>query len=175
MIKWLRMISATCTANRVAWFIQGSLATVVHGVRDRNVTDVDVRVDRPVREFVRLLPESIRDRVRIRGHATYSKGEFRNECIILEVTELETHIDVTHEINTYRNDCDMVFSLPFDRTAALAAIVPGFRDQFPVCSLEYHIIYKLINSRDQSERKDDLGEASTLLGALGKKWEAYQE
>src|SRR5205085_11952767 len=107
---------------------------------------------------------------RLRSPVRYAHGEFRNHCIIVEIESPATHIDITTEINTYRQAMDVLLRVPFDTTAQRLQVHPNYVDRFPICSLEYLVIYKLANARDRSERKNDLGETAILLEKLATKW-----
>lgn len=170
LIRELRRLSRFFERFAIPWYVQSSLAAAIHGVPNRNVTDIDLRADCDIHELYAKVRQHVSNDARLRPPVRYTHGEFRNHCIIIDIESPATHIDITTEINTFRKATGVVLRVPFDRTAHLMRVHPSYRDKFPVCSLEYLVIYKLANARDQRERKNDLGEAAVLLEGLAKKW-----
>ncbi len=170
LIHQLRRLDAFFRRFGIPWYIQSSLATTLHGVPGRNVTDIDVRADWDIHDLYTKVLEHLDSNARLRPHVTYAHGEFRNHCIIIDIESPATHIDITTEINTYREAIDVVLRVPFDHSAHAVQVHADYDDRFPICSLEYLVIYKLANARDSTERKNDLGETAFLLEGLATKW-----
>ncbi len=173
--KYLQRLRSFFRHFEIPWYIQSSLATRVYGVDHRNVTDLDIRANWPIQDLYTKALLHLDPDATLRPPVKYAQGEFRNHCIILDLPELETHIDIITEIRTYRSSHDVLFPVPFDPMAASKQIHPDHSRSYPVCSLEYLVIYKLVNSRDGSERKNDLGEAALLLNRLAAKWASCQD
>jgi len=83
------------------WYIQSSLAATIHGVSNRNVTDIDVPADCDIRHLYAKIRQHLDNRAQLRPPVSYTHGEFRNCCIILMIESPRTHVDITTEINTY--------------------------------------------------------------------------
>jgi len=149
--------------HQIEWYIQSSLAAHIYGVEDRNVTDIDLRVNADLNYVYDRLIEDTNFSVRIRGHVRYEYGEFRNDCLIIDIPELDTHIDITSKIITYRRDRDIIFDVPFDNTYRMLSIANDLEVKYPVCSPEYLVVYKFVNQRGKNERKNDIREASHLM------------
>ena len=171
LITWLRRFADFFSDRRIDWYIQGSLAGRLYGLRNRAVTDLDLRTRHDLDDLLRQLPSDLHARAQMRGPASYTYGEFRNHCIVIDLGEPDTHIDITSEIRTYRADLGLLFDIPFDARARARRVCSEYADEFPVCSIEYLLIYKLVNQRDGSERKNDLPEACHLLESLRYEWE----
>jgi hypothetical protein len=168
LIHTLRRLEGFFRSFGISWYVQSSLAAVIHGVPERNVTDIDVRADWDIHDLYAKVQQHLEGGARLRKPVSYSRGEFRNHCIILNIESPETHIDITTEIKTYRDG--VLLGVPFDGMAQPMQVHPQYEDTFPVCSLEYLLIYKLVNSRDRTERKNDLAESALLLKKLAAKW-----
>ncbi|HET9284923.1 MAG TPA: hypothetical protein VFR24_23475 [Candidatus Angelobacter sp.] len=166
LLNWLRRLNHVFADLSIDWYIQGSLAGYVHGIVNRSVTDIDIRAHCKIEDLFDALPSDLACGAIMRGPVVYSKGEFQDSCIMLEMSDADTHVDITTEIRTYRQDLSMTFEIPFDSRASVRPIFPEASDEFPVCSIEYLIIYKLVHQRDRSERKNDLGEVCMLLASL---------
>lgn len=160
--KWLLLLHNIFTLNSIEYYIQSSLAAYVYGIDNRNVTDIDIRANYKIEDLFLILKSKF-STINLRDEVIYAEGEFRNKCIIIEVPELGTHIDITTEIITYRKDVDIVFNIPFDRNYTFRKIHSLIQRKFPVCSIQYLVIYKLVNQRGKIERKNDLKEAANLL------------
>lgn len=170
LIQELRRLKQFFERFGIRWYIQSSLAAAIYGKRQRNVTDIDVRAQYDISRLYGMVREHLSPSAQLRGPVNYKFGEFRNDCIIVDINFPATHIDITTEINTYRRAAEVVLQVPFDRSPRNMRVHRDYSDEFPVCSLEYLVIYKLANSRDSAERKNDLGEAAVLLKELATKW-----
>jgi hypothetical protein len=102
LIHELRRLEAFFRRFAIPWYVQSSLAAIIHGVPDRNVTDMDLRADWDIHDLYTKVQQHLDSRARLRPPVSYAQGEFRNHCIMLDIESPETHIDITTEINTYR-------------------------------------------------------------------------
>jgi hypothetical protein len=170
LIGWLRRLSSFFSRWDIPWYVQSGLAVRLYGMSDRNVTDLDIRAHWQIADLYEKFRRYIDCTVTLRPPVRYEQGEFRNSCIMVEIPELSTRIDITTEINTYRRDSEVLFRIPFDHNSRRLGIHPNYSDRFPVCSLEYLIIYKLVHSRGKSENKNDQREAAALLRVLKDDW-----
>ncbi len=172
LIAALRRLKQFFQKIAVPWYIQSSLATNLHGVSDRIVTDIDVRAGCSMEHLFEEVRQDIDPSATLRGPVTYGQGEFRNSCIIMDLPQLGTHIDITTVIHTYRADGQVLLDVPFDPNPILMRVHEDCAEVFPVCSLEYLVIYKLVNQRGADERKNDLGEVASLLNSLRSRWKS---
>lgn len=158
-----REVSRIAAAFRgLSWYIQSSFALWILGVRERAVTDIDIRVDATIETIFQKASAAFPD-VKVRPPVRYGRGEFRNECVVIGIDD--THIDITgSRLSTYNSDDNMEYVIPFDRRASMREV---FGVRVPVCSIEYLIVYKLINRRGSDERKNDLREVTRLLEIWG--------
>lgn len=171
LIKWLKILESFFGKRKIAWYIQGSLATNLFGIKDRKVTDIDVRVKWSIDELYDEVKKNISKKAILRGHVSYTHGEFRTYCVKIPIPHPNTFIDITTEIRIFRKDINLLFEIPFDPNYIHLPVCEKYPYKFPICSLEYLLIYKLINQRDIRERKNDLQEASSLINrTLKEKW-----
>lgn len=150
--------------HKIEWYIQSSFVVRLRGVSNRKVTDIDIRVKYPLMKLLALLKKEYSAQAKIRDHVKFCNGEFRDECIIIPFWK--THIDITSDIITYNKFDDVEYNIPFDEKYEW---IKFHGLTIPICSLAYLIIYKLINKRDKTERKNDAVEAGQLLKYLNQK------
>jgi len=166
LLRYLDLFTAFFSKHGIRWYIQGSLAVRIYGVVERNVTDLDLRVDASLDVVLELIKAELFPTARMRSHVKFARGEFRNECVLIDMEELGTHIDITNKITTYRNDLDLEFDIPFCVNPSLLPVCSNDPRRFPVCSLNGLLINKCIHSRGSDERKNDMGEVVKLLPRL---------
>ena len=154
----LKKISKFLKEKRIKWYIQSSFAGRLYGIKNRKVTDIDIRVNYPLKKLFSQIKKDYNSKAKLKPPRRYGKGEFRDYCIAIPLGH--THLDIVSDLITYNKQDDTEYNLPFDRQYRF---VSWEKMKIPICSLRYLVSYKLINRRNKSERKNDTKEAAYLL------------
>jgi len=156
--KELEKLSKFFKQKKILWYIQSSFAGRLYGIKNRKITDIDIRVCYPLKKLFKQIKKDYNINAKLKPPRKYNKGEFRDNCIVIPLGK--THIDIVSDIITYNKQDDTEYNLPFDWQSHYV-VWQGIR--IPICSLRYLVTYKLINRRNKNERKNDTKEAAYLL------------